>query len=54
MDLSLILAAVGGVIAGLVVALKVIAPLTKNKVDDKVLEVAEKAEDVLDTLKPKK
>ena len=47
MDLAHILAFAGGLLSGLVVALKVIAPLTKNKVDDKILEVAEKAEELL-------
>jgi len=50
-DLQTVLMVAGGVLAGVVVALKVIAPMTKNKVDDKVLEVAEKAEDVLKPLK---
>lgn len=45
--MELALAIAGGLIAGIVVALKVIAPLTKNKVDDKVLEVAETADKLL-------
>ncbi len=41
-------------LAGIIVALKVIAPLTKTTADDKVLAAAEKAESVLTTLHPKK
>jgi hypothetical protein len=45
------------VLAGMVVALKVIAPMTKTKLDDEALEYAEKAEKVVETaegyLKPK-
>jgi hypothetical protein len=46
-DLSLVLAFVTGLLAGAVAALKVIAPKTKNTIDDKVLEVVEKAEQYL-------
>lgn len=52
MENALLIAA--GLLAGIIVGLKVIAPLTKNKVDDKVLEYAEKAESILETVKPKK
>lgn len=45
--MELALAIAGGLIAGIVVALKVIAPLTKNKVDDKALAIAETAEKLL-------
>lgn len=47
MDLTTILVFVTGVLAGVIAGLKVIAPLTKNKVDDKVLAVAEKVENLL-------
>lgn len=39
------------VLSGVVLALKVIAPMTKNTVDDKVLTYVEKAEDVVTELK---
>jgi hypothetical protein len=52
MELYLLLAA--AVLAGLVVALRRIAPLTKNTVDDKALAVAEKAATVAEMLKAKK
>lgn len=51
--MALALAVLAGVLAGLVVALKAIAPLTKNTVDDKVLDYAEKAESVIDPLTKK-
>lgn len=38
-----ILAVAGGLVAGLVVALRVIAPMTGNKTDDAVLAALEKA-----------
>lgn len=44
MDISVIISAALGLLAGAVVALKVIAPLTKTKVDDKVLERLEQLE----------
>lgn len=47
MDLSLILAVVGGLVAGAVVALKVIAPKTKTKVDDTILARLEALENLL-------
>lgn len=50
MDFTFVLSVVAALLAGGVVALKVIAPLTKNTVDDKVLEYAEKAEEVVDPL----
>ncbi len=49
MELYLLLAA--AVLAGLVVALRRIAPLTKTQLDDKALAVAEKAESVAEMLK---
>lgn len=42
MDLTTVLVFVAGLLAGVIAGLKVIAPLTKTKVDDKVLEYAEK------------
>ncbi len=42
--LALILTGIGGVLAGAVVALKVIAPKTKTSTDDKVLQVLAKVE----------
>ena len=48
--MALALAILAAVLAGIVVALKVIAPLTKTTVDDKVLDYAEKAESVIDPL----
>jgi hypothetical protein len=39
-------------LAGLVAGLKVVAPLTKTTVDDKILDVAEKAEAVVVGLQP--
>lgn len=49
MELSLatVLVFVTGVLAGVVAGLGVIAPLTSNKIDDKVKEFAEKALGVL-------
>lgn len=46
-NLSTVLALVGAFLAGGVTFLKVLAPLTKSKTDDKILEYAEKALDVL-------
>lgn len=46
-DLSTILVFVTGALAGLVAGLKIIAPRTKTTKDDKVLEYAEKALEVL-------
>lgn len=51
-DLGHVLALVIGVLGGVVAGLKVIAPLTKNTVDDKVLAVAEKAEAAVQTVAP--
>jgi hypothetical protein len=48
--LQLVLVAAAGVLAGVVAALKVIAPKTANTVDDKILEVAEQAENFVDPL----
>lgn len=48
MDLSILISAAVGLIAGAVVALKVIAPLTKTTVDDKVLARLEQLEKMLD------
>lgn len=49
----MIVSSLVGLIAGAVVALKVIAPLTKNKVDDKVLERLEALEKLAGGLTPK-
>lgn len=49
-----ILTYAAAVLAGVIVALRVIAPRTKTKKDDKALEYAEKAEEVIGNLKPKK
>lgn len=46
--LTSILLIAGGVISGIVLALKVIAPLTKTTVDDKILIYAEDVEKVLE------
>lgn len=46
-DLSTVLALVTAFLAGGITFLKVLAPRTKNTVDDKVLEYAEKAAGVL-------
>lgn len=46
-NLSSILALVTAFLAGGVVFLKVLAPKTKNTTDDKILEYAEKALEVL-------
>jgi len=43
-----ILLIAGGVLSGVILALKVIAPLTKNTVDDKILVYAEDVEKVLE------
>lgn len=51
MSLSMILAVVGALVAGAVVGLKVIAPLTANKVDDEVLARLEQIEAALKALK---
>lgn len=46
-DLSTVLALVTAFLAGGITFLKVLAPRTKSTVDDKILEYAEKAADVL-------
>lgn len=46
-NLSTVLVFVTGLLAGAIAALKVIAPKTPTKVDDKALEYAEKAASVL-------
>jgi hypothetical protein len=46
--LTSILLIAGGVISGIVLALKVIAPLTKNRIDDAILVYAEDVEKVLE------
>jgi hypothetical protein len=46
-NLATILALVTAFLAGGVTFLKVLAPKTKNKTDDKILEYAEKALDLL-------
>jgi hypothetical protein len=48
--ISLVLVFVTGILAGVIAALKVIAPKTKTIVDDKVLEGAEAAQDALEGL----
>lgn len=53
MDLALVLSFVTGVLSGLVAALTVIAPKTKSTLDDKILEYAEKALEVLPDPKAK-
>lgn len=53
MTLALALVIAAGVLAGLVAALKVIAPATKNTTDDKVLQYAEDAESVVADLQKK-
>ena len=45
-----ILLIAGGVLSGVILALKVIAPTTKNTIDDKVLVYAEDVEKVLEGL----
>lgn len=52
-DLSTVLVFITGVLAGTVAALKIIAPRTATKKDDKVLEYAEKALEVLPDPKAK-
>ena len=47
MSLALIVVAA---VAGLIAVLKVIAPKTKTPIDDEVLDVAEKAEPVVDDM----
>lgn len=49
--ISFALVFVTGILAGVIAALKVIAPKTKTTVDDKVLEGAEVAQGVIDKLK---
>lgn len=51
MDYATILTHAAAVLAGILVALRVIAPLTRNKVDDRVVEYGTKLEDMI---KPKK
>ncbi len=50
--LTTVLLVLSGVLGGIVLALRVIAPLTKTKVDDDALALAEKAEAVVDKFKP--
>jgi hypothetical protein len=52
MDLAHVLALLGGILVGLIAGLKIIAPMTKNTVDDTVLDYAEKAEAVLAQVAP--
>lgn len=52
-DLSTILVFTTGVLAGVIAALKIIAPKTKTLKDDKALDVMEKAKEVLDAVTPK-
>lgn len=51
--MTTLLLVLSALLAGAVVALKVIAPMTKTTVDDTVLEYAEKAEAVIDPLTKK-
>lgn len=51
MDLGTVLAFASGILAGVVAALVIIAPKTKTTKDDKALEYAKKAQDVVDLLK---
>jgi hypothetical protein len=44
MNTSLLLGLGLGLLAGIVAALRIIAPMTKNTIDDKVLDVAEGVE----------
>ena len=53
-NFATVLIFVTGLLTGLVGALKIIAPLTKTKVDDKIEEYAEKALEVLPSPAPKK
>lgn len=50
LDIATVLVFVTGLLAGAIAALKIIAPKTKTTADDKVLAVAEKAEEVLEGL----
>lgn len=52
-DLSTVLAFITGALLGLVAALRVIAPRTKTTKDDKILEYAEKAVEILPKPAPK-
>lgn len=51
MNLSMLIGLGLGLLAGIIAALRIIAPMTKNTTDDKVLDVAEKMESVADKLK---
>lgn len=51
MDFSILISSALGLLAGAVVALKVIAPLTRTKVDDKVLERLEQLEKMVAAVK---
>jgi len=51
MDTTLLIGIGIGLLAGIVAGLKVIAPLTKNTVDDKALAIAEKVKQLADSLK---
>jgi hypothetical protein len=50
MNLTVMLSAALGLVAGVVLALKVVAPLTATKVDDDVLKRLESLEEVLKKL----
>mgnify|MGYP001558947325 CR=1 FL=1 len=52
MDLSVIFSAAVGILAGVLVALRVIAPLTKTKADDAVLARLESLEALIPGAKP--
>jgi hypothetical protein len=53
MTLQLALIVLAALVAGAVVGLKVIAPLTKTTVDDEVLKRLETLEQILKGLQPK-
>lgn len=53
MNLTTILTAAVGLLAGIIVALKVIAPMTKTKIDDEVLARLEALEALLPPSQPK-
>lgn len=49
--MSMYLLYAGAALAALIAFLKIVAPKTKNTVDDKILDGAEKVETVVDSLK---
>lgn len=48
--MDLVIAVIAGILAGVIAALTIIAPRTKNTVDDKVLEVAKQVEPFVEGL----